>query len=401
MTTRLHAAGAATGRVSPETDGFPPHRRRRRRTPGHPDARLAARTAPDRQHDPSDGGDPGPDGRLLSVSEIQQALRELRARRPDPVPDRPTPPPRHRPGDVAGSAGAPMPTHPRCAEEDTGGAAAGAQADRSREWPAGLGAGVQRGRGRAAGTSPACGQDEPDSGLPAGWVAVAAAHAGAGASTVALALGDAAASADRRVHLVETAVPARSGLVAAACAELGADATGRWRRGSRCGVVIDRRAEVVCGGWPTPPVGEGPAVTVVDLGLPAAAELGRLSAAGVRTVIVCRATVPGVRLTEQVLGQVLGQVTGAPIVVAAVGPRRWPGEITASLGPRLRELRSGGRVVPVPTDRRLEITGPDASPLPKPVRAAGRALWQLLDAAGPGVAADPASCVSPRPGSAR
>lgn len=230
--------------------------------------------------------------------------------------------------------------------------------------------------------------------LAADWITVVAAHAGAGASTVALAISDAAAATDRRVHLVESAHPRRSGLVAAASAELGTDATGSWRRGSRDRVTIDRRvADVTPGSWPILPVDDEPAVTVVDLGLPAPENLVRLAADRTRTVVVCRPTVPGVRLTEHMLSQLVEQ----PVVVAAVGPRRWSGDVTASLGPRLRAMRAAARVVAVPTDRRLEVTGPNHCPLPKPVRAAACALLELLQDAGPSVAAiSPSSAPTPR-----
>lgn len=205
---------------------------------------------------------------------------------------------------------------------------------------------------------------------------VLAAHAGAGASTVALAISDSAAAHGRPVHLVDTAHPSRSGLVAAASEELGADATGAWRRGLRTGVTIDRRAtDTAHGGWPAAPAGHSPALTVVDLGLVAPEDLPRLAADRTRLVLVCRPTVPAVRLTEQVLHRLAAQA----VVLAAVGPRRWHGEVTASLGPRLRALRAAGRVVPVPTDRRLEVAGPTSSPLPKPLRSAGRHLLELLD----------------------
>jgi hypothetical protein len=229
-------------------------------------------------------------------------------------------------------------------------------------------------------------QQPPHSGaLEASCIRVLAAHAGAGASTVAVLISDAAAAVGRRVHLVDTAHPSRSGLVAAASEEVGIDATGTWRRGLRTGVTIDRRTtEMASAGWPVPPAGDGPAVTVVDLGLAAPEELTRLLAGDrTRLVVVCRPTVPGVRLTEHVLDQLAPQ----PVVVTAVGPSRWPGEVTASLGPRLRALRAAGRVVPVPMDRHLEVAGPTSFPLPKALRSAGRLLLELLDDSHPGAVA--------------
>lgn len=225
--------------------------------------------------------------------------------------------------------------------------------------------------------------------LAADWVTVLAAHSGAGASTVALIVSDAAASVDRRVHLVDNAHPTRSGLVAAASAELGTDDTGAWRRGSRLGVTIDRRlVDATPCAWPTLSDGQRPTITVLDLGLTALADLDGLVRDRSRLVVVCRATVPGMRLTEQALGR----LSGLPIVLAAIGPRRWPGMVNASLGPRLHGLRTTNRVVPVPVHRNLEITGLTHAPLPKPLLEAGRVLWRLLDADLP--AAAPASTSS-------
>jgi hypothetical protein len=279
---------------------------------------------PGQRVDVLNGGDVAPDGRLLSVAEIQQAFRELRTRN---LSDIATP-----------SASKPEPT----------------SAGPSIETVAHHGGDI----------------DER-------WVSVIAAHAGAGASTVALAVADAAATAGRGTHLVETAHPTRSGLVAAANAELGVDASGAWRRGSRGQLTIARRADSdvpTC--WPalTAP---GDGLVVVDLGLPTPDSLTRLVTSGCRIVVVCRPTVPGVRLAEQVLDSITG-----PVIVASVGGK-WTSQITASLGPLLRELRANNAVVYVPTDRRLEVTGPTTSPLPKPVATAGHSLLTLINAAHP------------------
>ncbi|HEX8093482.1 hypothetical protein [Jatrophihabitans sp.] len=267
-----------------------------------------------------------PGNRLLSVAEVQQALRALRAREP--------------------SEAAPplVPT-----ELFIGAGQGGWPADASLVQPI-------DGLGR--------------------WVSVVAAHAGAGASTVALAIADAAAAVGRDAHLVETAYPARSGLVTAAHAELGLDPDGAWRRGSRGRVTIHRRADSdIPTGWPAL-LGSQDGLVVVDLGLPTPDSLTRFAASGCRTVVVCRPTVPGVRLAEQLLNAVTG-----PVIIASLGGGRWPGEVNASLGPWLRELHAENAVVTVPTDRRLEVTGLTSSPLPKPVAAAGRSLLALIDAA--------------------
>jgi hypothetical protein len=214
------------------------------------------------------------------------------------------------------------------------------------------------------------------------WVSVVAAHPGAGASTVALAIADAAAAAGRATNLVETAHPTRSGLVASANAELGLDASGAWRRGSRGHVTIDRRAgNDPPTGWPILTTSDD-GLVVVDLGVPTPDSLTRLATSGCRIVVVCRPTVPGVRMAERLLNSVSG-----PVIVASVGSGKWPGEVSASLGPRLRALRATNAVVSVPADRRLEVTGPTNSPLPKPIAHAGRSLLGLIDAARSGDAA--------------
>ena len=296
------------------------------------------------------GGDVAPDGRLLSVAEIQEAFRELKARKNSEAVNAPAPP---KPGQVG-----------------TGSIAGEADATTTMSTAA-------TGRGDAISDTTTLGPTSRGGDLGEQWVSVVAAHGGAGASTVALAIADAAAAAGRFANLVETAHPTRSGLVAAANAELGVDLSGAWRRGSRGQVTIDRRAGTENpAGWPVlAPAGDG--LVVVDLGLPTPDSLTRLATSGCRVVVVCKPTVPGVRLAEQLLTS----LAPGSVIVAAVGGGKWPGEVTASLGPRLRELRAQNAVVTVPADRRLEVTGPTNSALPKPVATAGRSLLGLIDAA--------------------
>src|SRR6185312_15428322 len=52
-------------------------------------------------------------------------------------------------------------------------------------------------------------------------------------------------------------------------------------------------------------------------------------------VLVCRASVPSLRAAEGHLAQLTDQ---AP-VLAVLGPARWPGVITAALGPAVSRLR--------------------------------------------------------------
>lgn len=317
-----------------------------------------------------------PDDRLLSVAEIQQAFRELRARRLRVAAQGlAVSPPLH----TLSVSEDPEPTgasvlSPRRTRREGNGAALPAGEDTHRErWADSGDRAPQQGASRGD-SAPAADPLRGDIGaLPADWITVVAAHAGAGASAVALAISDAAA--DRRVHLVETAPPQRSGLIAAASTELGTDAAGAWRRGSRGRVTIDRRvADVEPGGWPVLSDNKEPAVTVLDLGLPAPEDLDRLAADRTRTVVVCRPTVPGARLTEHVLSQLAEQ----PVVVAVVGAARWPQVVKANAGPRFRDLRSQGRVVRVPIDRRLQTAGLTGDRLPKGVEAAGRSLVALL-----------------------
>ncbi len=290
-----------------------------------------------------------PDGRLLSVAEIQQALRVLRPRggaNLDDLLDGP-----HRP----------------CRTTDDDGADPALDADEGTVCS-----------GADTGWPDTADDEGPHGGDP---VAVVAGHAGAGASTVALAIVDALSAAGRPARLIETAAASRSGLVAVATAELGVDPTGGWRRGSRQLTTVYRRTAEPAGGrggedWPGLPAAALPVLTVLDLGLPSSRCLSWLAARMPRTVVVCRPTVPGVRQAERLLAQ----VDGWPLV-AAVGGGRWPGPVLASLGPRLRDLREGGQVVCVGLHSGLQMSGPTQARLPRPVAAAGRALLARLDPA--------------------
>jgi len=338
------------------------------------------------------GGDVDPTGRLLSVTEIQQAFRELRARRaPEPVMS------------GVGTAPSALDTDGHSGPAAGGGRAASNLArtaadsgprgvsctdsggDTARAGLSGRGDTASTARSERGDTSrPAASvrRDEPIVGgskLDVAGVTVVAAHAGAGASTVALAVSAAASQAGRHTHLLDSAHPCRSGLAGAADVELGTDGSGAWRRGSRELITVDRRAhEATSGDWPAPPPGHDDTLTILDLGLPAVGSLERIARDVRRIVVVCRPTVPGVRMVEHLLAQLAGQAQ-LTVLVAAVGPARWAGEVTATVGPRLRQLRTGGLVVTVPVDRHLEITGLSQAPLPRSVLVAGRVLLELLD----------------------
>lgn len=210
---------------------------------------------------------------------------------------------------------------------------------------------------------------------PYGWITVVAAHPGAGASTVALGLAEALAVRHRRpCHLIETAPPTRSGLLAATRAELGLDGSGGWRRGTRGPVTVDRRAEDFSPtGWPPGLPGPDP-LGVLDLWPDGATDdclLRHVDA----VVLVSRATVPGLRAAQTALdGLCL-----TPAALATVGAG-WSGPVRAAAGPALVRLRRGGRVVEVPLARRLALTGPTGDPLPRGVRLAAARLAALADA---------------------
>lgn len=195
-----------------------------------------------------------------------------------------------------------------------------------------------------------------------------------GASTVGLAL---ATASERPARLVECCPPRRSGLAAAASAELG-DVEG-WRRGSRGPVLIERRL----GDDPVPPAATTASLTILDadaeaLRPDAVGWLPTILAARPPTVLVTRPTVPALRRLETCLS---GLADPADCLIVTVGPpvKRWPRTVRHSLGVLAGELARAGRLVAVPEDRRLAHTGPTPDPLPAPlITAAHEALTRLL-----------------------
>lgn len=232
----------------------------------------------------------------------------------------------------------------------------------------------------------------PGASLPSlgGWVIpVLGCAGGVGASTTALAL---ATAADAPCRLIECAPVSASGLAGASTAELGVH--GAWRCGRRGPVLIDRTtqtaATVTDVSAPTDAGEDGKAgeVTLVDVAWPAEAVLARPSwlretlTAAETVVVVAAATTPGLRRLEAVLTALpTGQGSGGP-VAAVVGPRlaRWPGPLCHSTGPRTQDLLRAGRVVALPRDRRLALTGIDTTPLPAALVAAAGRVLDLLPA---------------------
>lgn len=327
-------------------------------------------------HDVLLGGDVTPrTGRMRSLAELLQALREAEAR-VGTAPGSPT---------VPAPAVTPVPARPALVATP----AAAPAADRAPR----LMAATQQPVTLSL-TAPADAPDrvDVDAGSlrpPAGvnWLAVVAAHAGVGASTAALSVADAAATAGRQVHLVSSAPPSRCGLVAVPAVELGVDDSGAWRRGRRSNqLIIDRSSgeHREAARWPALPF--DPDLTVVDAWDPDRLTDAGLAAPAERpsaVLLVCRATVPGLQQAERTLSALALGIGPVPVLLAMLGPRRTPGPVQSATGPLLREARAAGRVIAVPLDRRLALTGPSSGPLPRPVAAAGRTLLRHLDALGP------------------
>ncbi|WP_137122960.1 hypothetical protein [Segeticoccus rhizosphaerae] len=201
-----------------------------------------------------------------------------------------------------------------------------------------------------------------------------------GATTVAVALATAIGAPAR---VVECASRTATGLAAASTAELGV--SGRWVRGTRDQVVLERVGEVLTtlGQVPEPlPADDGATATVLDV----AWELGQVLAtrgwmatvvrAGNPVVLTATATIPGLARLEVAL-DLLGEV---PVVAAVRGPvrRRWPKAVPHSAGPLTRDLERQERLVCIPLDSRLGAQGLTGDPLPRPLLDAAAQLLRLV-----------------------
>lgn len=226
----------------------------------------------------------------------------------------------------------------------------------------------------------------------------------AGASTLALSL---ALASERPARVVECGPATASGLVSASTAELGTHATG-WHQGRRDRVLLERASELVSGpaatSIPTVAAHDGQ-LTILDIGWEASqvlTSLGWLEAA-IRTapalVLVANATVPGFRRLDAVLDLLgdLDPTVCARMVVAVQGRRRkkWPPGLEHTGGPATARLLENHRVVEVPHDRGLAITGLDSRPLPEPVLDAGARLLDLLGLVGDLTGREPARTPTP------
>lgn len=199
-------------------------------------------------------------------------------------------------------------------------------------------------------------------------VLVVGAHSWAGTSSVAIALADLVSRRLGRTILIDTNPRAASGLLAVARQEL--PPRGGWAVGTRGSVEVrrplhsDRVRE---------PAATGDGLVFVDAGCHDASRVDRGGHAAV--VLVCRATIPGLRFAEAALHRL-----AAPgILLAAVGHRRLPRVVEASAGLRVAELLASGRVVCFDHDRRLATEGLDDRPLPKTLLASASRLLDVLE----------------------
>lgn len=209
---------------------------------------------------------------------------------------------------------------------------------------------------------------------PGEWVLpVIGAHSQSGASTLALALATAAAPA----RVVECAEPDRCGLAAAPTAELG-DYDGNWTRGLRGDVLVERVARNLAGhvDLPLPSVVDRIlGLTVVDVScdprivLASGGWLATMLATGPTVLVTSTVSVPGLRRLEMTLG-LLDRPDGC--LAALLGPtrRRWPRGLASTFGPLTSALGRRGRIIAVPIDPALRVSGVDSRPLPSALLSA-------------------------------
>ena len=222
----------------------------------------------------------------------------------------------------------------------------------------------------------------PLTGVAAGGdrIVVVGAHPGAGASAVAVAVADAAAFETERcgrVFLVDEARPEVSGMSSAAEAEIQSPMAG-CRAGRRGGVTILSRSTHVDADTALP----GSITSIAGLSVVDLARSWREVAEEFRTanavathpqvIVVCRATVPGVRRAEAALTELPGRA-----LLAAVGATRWPPTVRGSFGPYVSSALADGRAVLVPAHRQLGVDGIDQRPLPRAVTVAASRLLLL------------------------
>lgn len=200
----------------------------------------------------------------------------------------------------------------------------------------------------------------------------------AGATTTAVGLATVVGAA----RVLECCTATSSGLTAAPTAELGRSEH-NWVVGRRERVWLARTSEVLLDPSETPLPDASPAgteLTVLDVGW----DLGQVLAgdswlrdqvtAAPTVIAVTTPTIPGLRRLELALTM----LTPARVVVALIGshPRRWPRQVTASLGPLTANALKANLLVDLPSDKGLALRGLDSSPLPTSLLKAAENLLQ-------------------------
>lgn len=242
---------------------------------------------------------------------------------------------------------------------------------------------LQQGQFRARPTAPPRPDHDAEGGCAPRWdpaepvLPVVGCIGQAGATTLALAI----ATVAEATRLIECGTATASGLAAAATAELGRDE--RWTLGRRDRVWLARVSEVLLDPSETPLPGElaqQVSLSVLDV----AWEVGQVMAcdgwirhqllAAPTPVLVTSPTVPGLRRLEIALSllpadQPVIAMTGAPA-------RRWPAQLTGSIGPLTAAALADQRLVNIPTDKSLAIRGVSSSPLPTSLLQAAETLLQ-------------------------
>lgn len=202
-----------------------------------------------------------------------------------------------------------------------------------------------------------------------------------GASTVALAI---AGQIDGPSRVVECCTVAASGLASASDAELGQDATG-WVRSRRGAVGLERQSRRItgCGELPAPSSAARSATTTiidcswdVDALLSGSNWLTHIAQTAAAVVVVAQPTIQGLRRMGVAI-ELLGEQRVVAVIVGL--GRRWPRAIGQALTGPLRRLRDAGRLLSMPHDPSLAITGLTPDPLPAAVQAVGASLLHQLE----------------------
>lgn len=199
-----------------------------------------------------------------------------------------------------------------------------------------------------------------------------------GASTVAIAL---ATVADRDVRVIECSPAHRTGMMIASTSELGVDEFG-WRRGARDSITIERTTASFARPSDVPLPAPTPCeLTIIDIGW----DLTQLfdedswlaaTVGSVPLVLVCVATVPGIRALDASL-RLIGHRDD--VVCAVVGPprRKWA-PVLNLVADSVGVVDDSGRLFAIPEDRSIAVNGLTQDPLPARLVSACRPILEQL-----------------------